>query len=67
MIRELDAGGSVQVHQRGGHRQIRRATQRGAVTVPGALGEDLHAELIRSTVRRAGIERGSDDRERRCT
>jgi predicted RNA binding protein YcfA (HicA-like mRNA interferase family) len=57
MIRELHADGWFQVRQRGSHRQFRHATKLGTVTVPGALGEDLHIELISSIVRQAGLER----------
>jgi len=45
MIRELHADGWIQVRQRGSHRQFRHPTKRGTVTVPGALGQDLHLEL----------------------
>ena len=57
MIRELHADGWVQVRQRGSHRQFRHPTKHGTVMVPGALGEDLHIELISSIMRQAGLER----------
>ncbi|HUY42400.1 MAG TPA: type II toxin-antitoxin system HicA family toxin [Acidimicrobiales bacterium] len=49
--------GWVQVRQRGSHRQFRHPTKPGTVTVPGALGEDLHVELISSIMRQAGLKR----------
>lgn len=57
MIRELHADGWVQVRQPGSHRQFRHPTKDGTVTVPGALAEDLHIDLISSIVRQAGLER----------
>jgi predicted RNA binding protein YcfA (HicA-like mRNA interferase family) len=56
-IRELTVDGWVQVRQRGSHRQFRHPAKPGTVTVPGALGEELHVELISSITRQAGLKR----------
>jgi len=57
MIRELEADGWWQVRQKGSHRQFHHLAKTGTVTVPGALGDDLHRELLSSIVRQAGLER----------
>jgi len=57
MIRELEADGWWQVRQKGSDRQFHHPSKTGTVTVPGALGDDLHRELLGSIVRQAGLER----------
>ena len=57
MIRELEGDGWFQVRFKGSHRQFHHAVKPGTVTVPGALGDDLHRELLGSIVRQAGLER----------
>ena len=57
IIRELERDGWVQVRHSGSHRHFQHATKPGTVTVPGAMGDDLHRELLSSIVRQAGLER----------
>jgi predicted RNA binding protein YcfA (HicA-like mRNA interferase family) len=57
IIKELERDGWLQVRHRGSHRHYRHPTNPGTVTVPGAMGDDLHRELLGSIMRQAGIER----------
>lgn len=57
IIRELESDGWFQVRYKGSHRQLHHEVKPGTVTVPGALGDDLHRELLGSIVRQAGLER----------
>jgi predicted RNA binding protein YcfA (HicA-like mRNA interferase family) len=64
IIRELERGGWVQVRHKGSHRHYHHATKPGTVTVPGAMGDDPHRELLGSIMRQAGLERRKRDRIR---
>jgi predicted RNA binding protein YcfA (HicA-like mRNA interferase family) len=57
IIKELERDGWMQVRHRGSHRHYHHPTKPGTVTVPGAMGDDLHRELLGSIMRQAGIER----------
>lgn len=57
IIKELEDDGWYQVRYKGSHRQFHHEVKPGTVTVPGALGDDLHRELLGSIMRQAGLER----------
>jgi predicted RNA binding protein YcfA (HicA-like mRNA interferase family) len=55
-IKLLEADGWYHERTRGSHRQFRRATKPGTVTVPGHPGKDLLAGLVHSILRQAGLK-----------
>ena len=55
IIKEFVRDGWVQVRHRGSHRHYHHPTKPGTVAVPGAMGDDLHRELLGSIMRQAGI------------
>ena len=52
----LRSDGWVTVAQRGSHRQLKRPTKRGRVTVAGHDNDDLATGTLRSIFRQAGLE-----------
>lgn len=54
--RLLERDGWEQVAQKGSHRQFKRPTQKGRVTVAGKAGHDLPKGTLASILRQAQLE-----------
>ena len=57
VVRMLQADGWFEARTRGSHRQLKHATKRGRVTVPGKPNHDLAPGTLKSILKQAGLKR----------
>jgi predicted RNA binding protein YcfA (HicA-like mRNA interferase family) len=55
IIKLIENDGWYYIHSRGSHRKFRHSVKKGAVTIAGKPGSDLHPEIINSILKQAQI------------
>ena len=55
-LKLLKADGWVEISRRGSHRQLKHATKKGRVTVPGKPSDNLAPGTLNSILKQAGLK-----------
>jgi predicted RNA binding protein YcfA (HicA-like mRNA interferase family) len=55
-VKLIEEAGSYQARMRASHRQYKHPTQKGLVTVPGKMKDDLAPATINSILKQAGLK-----------
>ncbi|MBI2686970.1 MAG: type II toxin-antitoxin system HicA family toxin [Acidobacteria bacterium] len=55
LIRLVEGDGWKHVRTRGSHRQYKRPSKPGRVTIPGHAGDDVHPDTLKSVLIQAGL------------
>lgn len=56
ILKVLRDDGWVEIARRGSHRQLKHATKKGRVTVPGKPSDDLAVGTLNSILKQAGLK-----------
>ncbi len=57
VLRMLRDDGWVEIARRGSHRQLKHASKKGRVTVPGKLADDLAPGTLNSILKQADLKK----------